>query len=383
MPYSRLPVASTQLLSQEPLLWRSAPWSPLLTWGTLVTIAIPTLAAGPLLASCLDALNSQIFRDFEVVVINNGNSAVVLPRRPLSFAYSIISPGSNIGFGAAINLAARASSSAYVAALNDDTEPCPAWLLSLVREMEAEPLAGMCASRIEMRRGAAPDTASDPASDTASDPALDSAGMMICFDGSSKQRGHSQPPGSFPRSEEVLLPSGCAALYRRVMLEEIGLFDEDYFLYCEDTDLGLRGRWAGWRCRYVPEAVVYHHYSQTAGAVSVMKARFVERNRLWVALKNFPGPLLLLVPFVSLVRYFWQFSAAQGTRGAAAEFIRSGNSWAGAAGILLRAHWETLLQLPVLLKKRAEIRRKRRLGSFEFARLMYRFHISAKDLARA
>jgi GT2 family glycosyltransferase len=237
--------------------------------------------------------------------------------------------------------------------------------------MEAEPLAGMCASRIVMREG------------TTTDSALDSAGMLICFDGSSKQRGHFQPAGSFPLPEEVLLPSGCAALYRRSMLNEIGLFDEDYFLYCEDTDLGLRARWAGWRCRYVPEAIVFHHYSSTAGAVSVMKARLVERNRLWVALKNFPGPLLVLVPFVSVVRYFWQFSAARGTSGAAAEFIRSGNSWLRAAGILLRAHRETILHLPALLRKRARLRGTRKLGSLEFTRLMYRHHISAKDLARA
>ena len=322
-----------------------------------------------MLASCLEALNAQIFRDFEVVVVNNGNTTIVLPLSPLSYSYSVVTPGSNVGFGAAVNLAFRGSSSAYVAALNDDTEPCREWLLSLVREMEAEPLAGMCASRIQMRDSAGM--------------ALDSAGMLICFDGSSKQRGHSRPASSFSVREEVLLPSGCAALYRRTMLDEVGLFDEDYFLYCEDTDLGLRGRWAGWRCRYVPQAVVFHHYSSTAGAFSVMKAHFVERNRLWVALKNFPWPVLLIVPFVSLARYFWQFSAARGASGAAAEFIRSGNSWSTVAGILLRAHRETLLQLPALLRKRAQMRKRRRLSSLEFIRLMYRHHISAKDLARA
>ena len=80
----------------------------------------------------------------------------------------------------------------------------------------------------------------------------DSAGMLICADGSSKQRGHGLPPEAFGQQEEVLLPSGSAALYRREMLEDIGLFDEDFFLYCEDTDIGLRGRWAGWKCRTFP-----------------------------------------------------------------------------------------------------------------------------------
>ena len=73
------------------------------------------------------------------------------------------------------------------------------------------------------------------------------------------------------------------------MLEEIGGFDDDFFLYCEDTDLGLRARWAGWKCLYVPEAVVEHHYSHSAGRASPLKAYYVERNRLFVLVKNFPG----------------------------------------------------------------------------------------------
>ena len=90
--------------------------------------------------------------------------------------------------------------------------------------------------------------------------------MLMAGDGSSKQRGHGRPPEDFPVAEEALFPSGSAALYRRAMLEEIGGFDAAFFLYCEDTDLGLRARWAGWKCLYVPEAVVEHHYSHSAGA---------------------------------------------------------------------------------------------------------------------
>ena len=113
--------------------------------------------------------------------------------------------------------------------------------------------------------------------------------MLMARDGSSKQRGHGRLPEDFPVAEEVLMPSGSAALYRRAMLEEIGGFDDDFFLYCEDTDLGLRARWAGWKCLYVPEAVVEHHYSHSAGRASPVKAYYVERNRLFVLVKNFPG----------------------------------------------------------------------------------------------
>lgn len=335
--------------------------------GSLITVAVPTLLGGPLLTSCLRSLNSQTFRDFEVIVVNNGGPEVIPPVESYNFACRILTPGSNVGFGAAVNLAIRASSSPYIAILNDDTEPSPDWLSSLVPELEDVPGVGMWASRIQLRGSSA----------------LDSAGMVICFDGSSKQRGHCQPASSFSHAQDVLLPSGCAALYKRAMLDEIGLFDEDYFLYCEDTDLGLRACWAGWTCRYVPAAVVEHRYSGTSGAYSAMKAGYVERNRLWVALKNFPGVLLPGVPFVAASRYFWQLRAARRSTGATAEFIRSGNSLFAAATILLRAHRDTFLRLPSLLRKRAQMRKTRKIGSGEFIRLMYRHRIAARQLANA
>src|SRR5260370_4683649 len=110
------------------------------------------------------------------------------------------------------------------------------------------------------------------------------------------------------------------------MLEEIGLFDESFFLYCEDTDLGLRARWAAWECLYVPDAVVEHRYSHSAGKASGLKAYYVERNRLFLAVKNFPIPDLLLAPFYSAIRYFWHFVFAMQGRGKAADFQREGNS---------------------------------------------------------
>ncbi len=89
-------------------------------------------------------------------------------------------------------------------------------------------------------------------------------------------------------TREALFPSGSAALYRRKMLEEIGGFDDEFFLYCEDTDLGLRALWAGWKCFYVADAIVEHRYSHSAGRASALKAYLVERNRLYVAIEEFP-----------------------------------------------------------------------------------------------
>src|SRR5580700_3003781 len=111
--------------------------------GSLITVAVPTLKGGAILASCLDALNAQTFRDFEVIVINNGATAPADQTQPvLTFPCRVLSPGSNIGFGAAINLAIRDSTSPYIATLNDDAEPHPEWLFSLACETAAGPRVG-------------------------------------------------------------------------------------------------------------------------------------------------------------------------------------------------------------------------------------------------
>lgn len=305
-------------------------------------------------------------------MIDNGETGNVEPLagilpftllRPVSPA----PPASNVGFGAAVNLAIGSTEAPYIAALNDDAEPGAAWLENLVRAADSDESVGMCASCIEL----------------SGQDRLDSAGMLICLDGSSRQRGHQAPVSAFPVSEEVLCPSACAALYRRAMLDEVGVFDEDFFLYCEDTDLGLRARWAGWRCVYVPRAVVVHRYSGTAGTSSALKARYVERNRLWVAIKNFPLPLLLLVPVASLARYAWQVVAIRRNKGLAAAFMQSGYTFPDAVAIVLRAHWETLLEMPRLLRKRAAGARRRKVAPAEFGRLLRRHAMSLRDLALA
>ncbi len=122
------------------------------------------------------------------------------------------------------------------------------------------------------------------------------------------------------------------------MLEEIGLFDEDFFLYCEDTDLGLRARWAGWKCLYVADAVVDHHYSHSAGRASALKAYYVERNRLFVIAKNFPAGMLLLAPFVTIARYAWHLRWMLVRRGAAARFREDEGGALLLVWIAIRAH---------------------------------------------
>ena len=328
----------------------------------MVTVVVPTLAADDALADCLRSLESQTFDRFEVVIVDNSGLGRA---RVASGRVRILSNERNVGFGAAINQAIRDSESPYIAVLNDDAVAQSGWLEALVKAAEARPKAGMFASQVRLF-------------DTK---LLDSAGMLIARDGSSKQRGHGEPPANFAADSDTLFPSGSAALYRRKMLDEIGPFDERFFLYCEDTDLGLRARWAGWEGAYVAGAVVDHAYSKSAGRASALKAYYVERNRLYTAIKNFPWSMLMVVKFYAFARYYWHLVFLMTRTGKAAEFRESGHPPWLLPFLVLRAHASALVRLPYLFRERRRIFKTRRLSSKEFRELLAAHSISVRKVA--
>jgi len=315
-----------------------------------VTVAVPTLAADPRWRACVAALREQTFRDFEVVIIDNsGRGEAPCP------GTRVIRNAHNVGFGAALNQAWRSSRSRYLAALNDDAAPAPDWLARLVHEMEADPGCGMVASEVRLPDGA-----------------LDSAGMVIARDGSSLQRRTNIHP-------EALLPSGSAALYRCEMLQQTGGFDERFFLYCEDTDLGLRARWLGWSCRYAAGAVVTHQYSASAGRASALKAYLVERNRLRVVVKNFPLSWLMVAQYAALVRYAWHIKFLIAGAGKAAEFRAAGPSAWLLVWFVVKAHLALLAALPGLLRQRWTLPRK--ISAGEMRSLLRKHSASLREVA--
>jgi len=313
----------------------------------------------------LESLSRQTRRDFEVIIVDNSGQGLV-QRNGAAASARVIENRANAGFGAAINQGMRASTAPYLATLNDDAAADPRWLEALLRAIEQRPDAGMCASQVRLF----------------GEDRLDSAGMLVARDGSSKQRGHGRPPEDFPVTEECFFPSGSAALYRRAMLEEIGGFDDDFFLYCEDTDLGLRARWAGWKCLYAHDAVVEHHYSHSAGRASPAKAYFVERNRLFVAAKNFPARMLLAAPFATLARYFWHAWFLLQGRGSAARFRAEGHAGPKMAWYVIRAHAAVLAHARRLWRQRREIRAHARITPRVFERLVRGHSISLRKVAQ-
>lgn len=304
------------------------------------------------------------------MIVDNSGSRLVdstWPRESSRANVSVLHPGANVGFGSAVNLAAREVPADYVAVINDDAIAAPAWLQELSATLDAHPEAGSVASQVRFY-GVAPET-------------LDSAGMLIAADGTSKQRGHGAPPENYPNTEEVLLASGSASMYRTAMLAETGGFDDDFFLYCEDTDLGLRARWAGWTCRYVPTAVVYHRYSHSAGRASRLKAYFVERNRLLLIFKTFPAPRVIKALFSTPVRYVHHLVAMRRGQGAAAQFQKDGESAWTLVACVLRAHWAAMTMAPQTWRQRRHIRRTAKLSAAEFASVLNRFSISLRQVA--
>lgn len=318
-----------------------------------------------MLVECLASLEAQTWKDFQTVVVDNSGRAAIHRLGAARYRFRLIENVANAGFGEAVNQAWRLQPADYLAVLNDDAVAGPEWLESLVRALEGEPEAGMAASRIVLK----------------GTDRLDSAGLGVARDGSSKQVSRMREAASEATKKEALIPSGCAAMYKAKMLEQVGLFDSRFFLYCEDTDLALRGHWAGWRCVYVPEAVVEHAYSASAGRVSPLKAYLVERNRLRVVAKNFPAMWAAAAPFWSVARYVLHLGAMLKGQGKAGEFRMSGQGWWVLPWSVIKAHAALLAALPELSRQRAEIRRMRRITPGEFKQRLRTHAISLKEVA--
>lgn len=248
------------------------------SWPKRVTVIIPNWNGAKWLPHCLQGLFSQTFQDFHVIFVDNGSTdASIETVKRIRPQTQIMAFDSNRGFAAGINAGIGASQSAYIATLNTDTCPRPTWLASLVKVMDASaPEVGCLASK--MLDFEDPDL-------------MENGGDVLSWQGMTAKRGHGQPASDFTDQCEVLSPCAGAALYRSTFLEKIGGFDERFFAYLEDVDLGLRGRLQGYRCLYVPGAEVLHqgHGSELAHGSYV---RLITRNRLMLLLKNIPSRLL-------------------------------------------------------------------------------------------
>ena len=243
-----------------------------------------------LLRASLRSLLAQDYPNVEVIVVDNGSTdgSVELCTGDFGKSVQLIRNSKNNGFCAANNQGIAAARGSFVALLNNDAEADPGFLTALCRLFDGRPDLGMAAAKIVVWE----------------DPTLiDKAGHLIYPDGQNRGRGTGErDQGQYDRVEEVLWPDGCAAMYRKAMLDEIGGFDEDLFAYGDDAELGLRARIAGWNCLYTPHAVARHHRGSTLGLASVRRLQLIESNRVLLAVKLFPWSLLALNKYYYVLR---------------------------------------------------------------------------------
>jgi GT2 family glycosyltransferase len=306
-----------------------------------------------------------------VIVIDNGSSdgSQELVKQHITKGLqnlSLIENPENRGFCAANNQGIRAARGACIALLNNDAEAEPDWLAELERTLRSGEKVGMAASKILVWE--------DPGR-------IDKAGHLIYPDGQNRGRGSGQPDrGQFDQEEEVLWPDGCAAMYRREMLLELGGFDEDFFAYADDAELGLRARIAGWKCLYNPKAVVRHHRGATLGLSSTFRLELIERNRILLAVKLFPASLLWKNGAYFLARLTAGLWAAIRGKGESRRYPGLSGKLRIAAA-LLRGQMRALVLLPAMLRKRREVARIRKLTPREVKLLLLRHRISLKEIS--
>ncbi|MCX6677060.1 MAG: glycosyltransferase family 2 protein [Methanothrix sp.] len=254
-----------------------------------VSVIIPNWNGGRWLDGCLNALESQDFRDFEVLVVDDASTDGSMDHLEERFpSVRALRLTEHHGFAGAVNAGVFATCGDYVVLLNNDTLPSTSFIKNLICAMDMMP----------------PDIGSLASCMRSMDNPmlLDDTGDIFTWYGHALKRGHGRPVVEFMEDSEILCACAGAALYRRAFLNDVGGFDKEFVSYLEDLDLGLRGRLLGYRCLFVASAKVLHkgHGSNLPTGEYI---RFVTRNRLMLIGKN--------LPFSLLVRHFHQLLIGQ------------------------------------------------------------------------
>lgn len=307
--------------------------------GDAITVIIPNYNGAALLPACLDALLRQRRPPAAVVVVDNGSQD---GSRELALAHrvrpTLIAFPENRGFAAAVNAGIRSAVTPAVALLNNDALADPCWLEAGAKGLRRFPEADVFASLI--LRAHHRDR-------------VDSAGDAMARDGRPRPLGRDDRAAGYDRVREVFSASAGAAFFRRGLFDELGPFDESFFAYLEDVDLGFRARLLGRRCLFLPAAVVYHQGAATRLAdrpgprpeESSRRVRWIARNKILLLGRNLPGPWLLA----------WSPRLLAGlARSAAYHLLLSGQFAPFLAGTL-----EGFARLPGRLRQRRELQRRR------------------------
>ncbi len=296
-----------------------------------VTVIIVNWNGARFLNRCLSNLLEQTVLAQEIIVVDNASSDTSREIVQRYTTVRLLTQSKNLGFARGNNLAieSAAADTEWIALLNPDAFADPFWLEALLRATSEYPDFDMFGCKqinsVELET-------------------LDGVGDAYHLSGRVWRRGHGLPASSIAdQPQEIFSPCAAAALYKRTALLEVGGFDEDYFCYSEDVDLGFRLRLAGYKAKYVPDALVYHVGSAfTGGQHSDFSVYHGHRNLVWTYVKNMPGalfwlllPMHLLLNLLSIVVFT----------------IR------GQFRVIMRAKWDAVKGLPRVLVKRKKIQK--------------------------
>jgi GT2 family glycosyltransferase len=297
-----------------------------------VTVIVVNWNGERFLERCLSALTAQTVKLHEVIVVDNASSDESLETAQRFPGVRLIALARNMGFSQGNNLATEAAAdSEWIALINPDAFADPRWLESLLTAARSNPEFDVFGSQLV---------------NAADSTLLDGAGDAYHISGLVWRTAHGVPVSIFGESEcEIFSPCAAAALYRRSALLEVGGFDEDYFCYVEDVDLGFRLRLAGYRCLYVSQSLALHVGSGTTGGQhSDFSVYHGHRNLVWTFVKNMPGllfwlllPLHVALNLVSIISFTLR----------------------GQGRVIWRAKRDALLGLPKMWRKRQLIQKAR------------------------
>lgn len=316
--------------------------------GVKTVVVVPNWNGAELLAACLDTLVVQSESNFSITVVDNGSTdgscELVQCRYP---TVKLIAREKNYGFTGGTNPGiqdAMARGAQYVALFNNDAVADRHWLQCLVETADRHPQLGCVTSKI-LQYGP--------------EHKIDSTGDFYSIWGLPFPRGRDEVDvGQFDTEDQhcVFTGTGGASLFRTTMLREVGLFDQDFFAYYEDVDLGFRSQLAGWKAAYEPRAIVYHRMHATSARLPNFTRYHAQKNAIYLYHKNMPAPL------------WWKYLPRflLGMAMMAANSIRRRQ-----LAPLLHAYGVVLLKTPATLRKRWQIQQQRKVASQYIDAVLY------------
>jgi GT2 family glycosyltransferase len=329
-----------------------------------VAIIIVNWDGERLLKTCLEAVYEQAYKNFEVYFVDNGSedNSVEFVKKNFPKVKIIrlkentgFAKGNNVGIGEAL----EDKEIEHIVCLNNDTKVDKNWLAELVKSADKNKQVGMVASKAFF-----PDEKIQSAGIYIQSKDLKSSGGI--------SRGFDEKANKFNQEELIFAPSGCSALYKRKALEEAGLFDEDFFAYSEDHDLGMRIQLMGWKCLYNPKSQLVHYHSKTSGGVgSPFKAFYTKRNGLIQAVKNYSSKDI----FQHILNDFKFYLSClkKDNQNKSVFNLKKKVGLKGTLLIILKIYWSFLIHLPKTLVKRRKIQKTKRINKEEYKKLFIDF----------